>query len=799
MGMTTMHTNTTTQWPQRLRLCLLAVSLVTLASCTTTPTDKAGFVRVAPAAGEQTASQAAARAEEAEQPEVPGRESAKIYKGTGVLVKPPAPEQPSKDRAEVSLNFEAVDVRDIAKTVLADVLGAGYIVDPKVQGTISFRSSRPLPRSALLPTLETVLRMNGIVMVKENDIFKIMPATEVRGSLSPKMGGSAAGYSIQVVPLKYIGSREMAAILEPFAPDPNAVRADELRNLVIIAGTQNEIRHMLDTIEMFDVDWLSGMSVGLFTLQSTDVKTIEAELAKIIGDPSLNPLAGVLRIIPMERLNGFVIITPQPHYLEQAKIWLERLDRAGGGGMGERLYVYHVQNGKAEHLADLLNQAFGGTTTTTRTTTAPSIAPGLAATTLRSSATTPGVAGTSTTRTGTTTTTQSTRRTAAATPQTMAGGTARGTTSARSSTRTATAPGAVSAGTLSVTTDTGVPEAEVRVVADPENNALLIVSTPAGYDKILSALKKLDIAPRQVLIEATLVEVALTDDLDFGSEWLFTRGSRKTGILDMTRETPGLNRLVPGFSYAITSASTGDIKAVLNVFAENGKAELLASPHIMVADNQTASIQVGQSVPVAGPQTITDSAVVSSVQYVETGVLLSVTPRINAGGLVTLEVNQEVSAAVETETSELNSPTISKRTAQTTVAVRSGETLVLGGLIRDDTSNGTAGLPLLSRIPILGGLFGTHTRTSRKVELVLLITPRVAESGEQARLISEEFRMKMRSAEQLLKCGSSPLPGYTTGGGLWCLNAPASVIEAPPAQTAPQTAPDRSKLPPAQM
>src|SRR5450830_883027 len=143
-------------------------------------------------------------------------ESVQIFKGSGVLLKPPGPEKVSAEPANVSLNFEAADIRDIAKTVLAEILQESYIVDPRVQGSITFRTTRPLPRSALLPTLETVLRMNGIVLVKESGIFKILPANAVRGSLSPKMGGAFAGFSVQVVPLKFLGAKEMAKILEPF-------------------------------------------------------------------------------------------------------------------------------------------------------------------------------------------------------------------------------------------------------------------------------------------------------------------------------------------------------------------------------------------------------------------------------------------------------------------------------------------------------------------------------------------------------------------------------------------------------
>lgn len=324
---------------------------------------------------------------------------------------------------------------------------------------------------------------------------------------------------------------------------------------------------------------------------------------------------------------------------------------------------------------------------------------------------------------------------------------------------------------LTITDEGGGSASNVRVVADMQNNALLILANSAGYEKIEAALKKLDTAPRQVLIEVTIAEVTLTGDLKYGVEWLFRNGPRKSGQLDTG--VPGLSMLTPGFSYAITSSTGNTINAVLNMLASNNKLNILSSPHIMVADNQTAKIQVGDSVPTAGPQSVgAAGVVVSSVQYLDTGVILFVTPHINAGGLVNMDVSQEVSLATSTTTSGLNSPTISKRAAKTVVTVQSGESMVLGGLISENTSAGSSGVPFLSSIPILGALFGTQTHSSTKTELVVLITPRVANNVGQAKEVSDELRKKLKEAENLVDCGTSNALGYTTRRGLWCMETP---------------------------
>ncbi len=619
----------------------------------------------------------------------------KMFKGTGVFVNPKPEQQKSDQGNNVSLNFEGADIREVAKTVLADILNESYIVDPKVNGTISLRTVRPLPREALLTTLETLLKMNGATIVKEEGVFKILPAASLKGSISPRQGGKLSGYSVQVIPLQYVGAREMAKILEPFAPEGGILRIDDIRNMLIVGGLQNELTHIMDTVEMFDVDWLSGMSVGLFTLQSADVKSVAVELDKILGDKSVGPLAGIVRMIPIERLNGFIAITTQPKYLDQAKLWIERLDRAGGTAAGERIFVYQVQNGKAENLANLISQAFGGPPVATTQPRSPtgSLAPGLTPATINSSA--------------------------------QAGG--------------AVNPLGGATGTKGV-----------RVIPDKDNNAILVVSDAGTYEIIEQALRKLDAPARQVLIDVTIAEVTLTDDMSMGIEWTFNHGDRRTGRLDTG--TAGIGALVPGFSYVLSNATGTGIQAALNMAATDKRVNVLSSPHIMVADNQQAKIQVGDSVPTAGSQTVTSTgAPIVSTQYLETGIILTVTPRISAGGVVNLEVQQEVSNATKTTSSTLDSPTISKRTAKSQLTVQSGETTILGGLIQENRTLATSGIPLLSRIPVIGALFGTQGYNTTKTELVVLITPRIASNVSQAKTITEEFRKRLGDVEQMMQ------------------------------------------------
>lgn len=646
----------------------------------------------------------------------------KLFYGSGVVVKPSEAQPLITDAGgNLTLNFEGADLREVVRTILGDILKENYIVDPRVGGTITLRTAKPIPKAAAMHTLEEVLRMNGAVMIREGDgVFRIVPsAVAGKGNATPQLVETGkplpGGYSIQIVPLKHIGVADMAKILEPLAGEPSSVRIDPLRNLLILSGTQLQLKHMLETIDMFDVDWISGMSVGLFTLQSVDVKTVTGELEKLFGDKNLGPLAGAIRVVPIERLNALLVVTPQAKYLEQARTWIERLDRPGAGGGGQRLYVYPVQNGKAENLAILLNDAFSGKGTQAKAVSSPELAPGATPAEIKS-----------------------------AEPSQANGKEVRPAASVTS----------VAAGSGD---SVGLPR-DVRVIADKDNNALLILASPADYESIESAIRKLDVAVRQVLVEVTIAEITLKDELKYGLEWYFNNGARINGKLDTG--LGGIAALVPGFSYSWVSKAA-DVGAVLNALATDSRLKIISSPHITVADNQTAKIQVGDRVPtISQTQTVasttTATGIISSIQYTETGVMLSVTPRVNAGGQVTMEINQEVSNATPTTTSGIDSPTIQKRTAESTVTVKSGETIILAGLIKEEKNKSTEGLPLLAQIPLIGGLFGTQSWGDNRTELILLITPRVLIDTQDAAAITEEYRSRIKGLERMLKSVALP-------------------------------------------
>jgi general secretion pathway protein D len=643
--------------------------------------------------------------------------------GTGVFVGTPGQEPRIVGEGNVTLNFENTNLREVVKVILGDLLEQNYTIDPAVQGAVTLQTSEPLSREALIPTLELLLQMNGAALVFQNGLFNVVPReSAVRGMLAPQLGDSGLalprGYSVRVVPLSYIAAAEMQKILEPFTTPGNLVRVDTIRNLLILAGGGPELARLLETVRIFDVDWLAGMSVALFTPDFVDAETLSSELQIVFGDSSDSPLAGLIHFATLERLDALLVITSRPQYLKKVAEWVERLDR-DSGGTGKRLFVYRVQNGKAADLAAVLGEVFQPESGFA-VVAPPELAPGLVAMEI-SSPQQPGEG-------------------EAAAPVVVE----RPTAAAPSLTPTAT-PGREG---IAITEG-----AQIRIIADEINNALVILATLQQYKQMEAALRRLDVPPQQVLIEATIAEITLKGDLKYGMEWFFTNNlGSKEGIGQLDLGAAGIAAIVPGFSYQIIDKANS-VRAVLNALAEDSRLNVISSPSLMVLNNQTATIDVGDEVPITTQQQQSVAAglapIVNNIEYRNTGVLLSVTPRVNPGGLVIMDVEQEVSQVSSESEAGTLTPIISKRSITTSVAVQSGQTVVLGGLIREQKVVVRSGIPGLYNLPIIGPLFGTTANEQVRTELVVLITPRAVQNAAEAAQVTDEFRSKMQSLRPL--------------------------------------------------
>ncbi|MEA2779752.1 MAG: ral secretion pathway protein, partial [Rhodospirillaceae bacterium] len=646
-------------------------------------------------------------------------------------------------------------MREVVATILGSILKVNYTIDPAVKGTVTMQTGRPLPKSALIGTLEQFLAMNGAALDKVNGTFRVVPLDKAAtGIATPQLSPSSSSdgsFGTYIFPLSFASATTLKKVLDPFVPKGRELRLDSTRNVLIFPGTSAEARNLQDLISTFDVDLMKGMSFAIFPVEFTEPETMTSDLTQILGQEN-GPLSGVVQFLPVQRLNAVLVVTSQPKYLDTARAWIKRLDRADD--ITPRTYVYYVQNGRATDLADVLSQVFGAAGGGQTGSEAP-LAPGM------ESASTTGRRG-SAPRQRNQPRGNSGQLAGAASASGMVSGTVAGTGLGESQPLTGAATGGAeglpplrSAAPPPSRSREGATGAEgndnarnMRIVPDDKNNALVILTTPSQYRLVESALRQLDNVPPQVLIEATIAEVSLNDQLKYGLEWFFRDG--QSNFTFSSVPTGAVSAAFPGFSYLLNSLH---VQVVLNALTRITDVKVISSPQLMVVDNAPARLQVGDQVPIAVQSAVSvvnpDAPIVNSIQYRDTGVILEVVPRVNTNGLVALQIVQEVSDVVPTTTSRLDSPTIQQRQIESSVTVQSGQTVALGGLIRDSRSNSIIGIPILSDIPFVGGLFKTRDNSIKRTELLVLLTPRVVTNRRDFADVTDELRRRLHSLPQL--------------------------------------------------
>lgn len=735
-------------------------------------------------------------------PALDGATGPRVYPGTDKLVKPalaPKSDPVLTQGDRVSLNFENVTVSALTSALLGDLLKVSYTIDAGGDAVVSLRTRKPLPRKQVLDVLDTVLLPHDLAIVRDAaGVYHVTKRTATVGSrplTSASRMKDLVGAGTVIVPLDYIGAGEMAKILGPLAPREAIVYVDTVRNLLVLQGSKIQLEGWLEMVDAFDVDYLSGMSLGVFPLEYANVGVVYETLQTMLapdqasagaaamgggagsagaGAPGTprpaapaaaagaaggagGPLAGLVRLFPVERLNALIVVTPRSQMLSQVETWIRRLDQPTDG-LEAGLFVYPVQNGSAVRMAELLNGLFGGSSSGRA-----GVAGGTAPTQFGAGGGAFGVGGN---RSGTSSGSLSGRSGLTGLGGSLGTGGIGGTALGASNTSPlggglgggltgyGGAGGGLSGGGAGPQTTVSDLEGNVRVVADEARNALLIRAPRTEYRRIERALRELDKAPTQVLIEASIVEINLTGALEYGVEWALNNGlgggrrgqaMLNMNSLDSSGNVVGLRPTTPGFSYSVVN-NAGAITATINALAQKSQVKVLSNPSLLVLDNHNATIQVGDQQPISsGGSTVTNGVVISDgFTYKDTGVMLSVTPSVNSGGLITLGIQQNVTDVGEQDTVTKQRKFMTRQ-IQSKVAVRSGETIVLGGMIRENEANGRAGVPLLSDIPLLGALFSTTSNTKNRTELMVLLTPRALENDDQVRAASVEMRQRIRS------------------------------------------------------
>lgn len=658
-----------------------------------------------------------------------------IRRGSKRAIQPPsapALSGPVRGRGGTSLIFQDEPIQSLVAVILGDMLGQNYVIAPGVQGTVNINTPRPVTQAEALRLLESVLGWNNARLIWADGRYNIVPADQAvsSGLVSPSTGpgsGGAKGIGYQARPfeLRYISASEMEKILKPYARPSAIVNVDSGRNVITLAGTPTELENYRRTIQTFDVDWMASMSVGVFPLQSGRASQVVTDLERVFGEQSRTPVAGMFRFMPLEASNSVMVIASQPEYLDDIQQWIDRID---GGSTGGRLYTYELKYVKARELAQRLAEVFGATTAQA-TASAPSLMPGLTPTQIGdvSVANDNGVSTATIGNAG-------------------AAGAGLGNGQLSLNPQVQTGAGAVK---LQVNGD------QVGVAAVDENNALLVRASPAAWKSIREVIQRLDVMPLQVHIEAQVVEVNLTGDLRYGVNWYLENGITDPDIRAAAAQKQGFSLVggsVVGDGSGFALQFLGhNVAALLTALDKVTDLRLLQTPSVVVKNNAEATFNVGSRIPVASvtvnPGT-GNAQTYSQVQYLDTGTILKVRPRVTRDGMVFLDIVQEVSSP-GSAADIYGNVRINTRRLKTEAAVQSGDTVMLAGLISDEATKGTSGIPFLSRLPVIGGLFGVQSDRSARTEVVILLTPRLISNPAEARALTDEYGRRFRGLQPI--------------------------------------------------
>jgi general secretion pathway protein D len=690
------------------------------------------------------------------------RGGAAVFEGTEITEVGDIPASQRPRGGGYDLNFENTPIATVAKVVLGDILNTGYVIDPRVQGTVSLVSVRPVPKSDIVFVLESALRLSGVVLVRDGAGYRLTPLGDAVGAgpVDSAAVSPEPGYGISVVPLQYVSAQTILKLMDSFATKPGSVRADPTRNLLLIQGTGAERRTAVDTAMSFDVDWMRGQSVGIYPVSNSAPEPIIAELEKIMdsGDSGLSQ--SVVKFQPMSRLNAILVVSRKPALLHTAATWIRRLDHADTARTS--VHVYRVKYGEARQIARVLTDMFiGGATVSSLDSADNQVAPG----------------------SGTSATASLERLSLNSSGQSQIGGFAsRGPGGMASPATSASGQPLLGAGNppggglldRSGGAVGGAGQAlmqGVRITADAVNNSLLIYADQGNYKIIEATLQQIDKPALQVAIDATIAEVTLTNDLRYGVQFYLTsknlglkpdRGSllntqstsppSTTTTIDpvtgvaTTMTTALINRVFPGFNFLI--GSEAQPHAILDALHTVTSVKVLSNPSLVVINNQVATLQVGDVVPVStGSATVltTSNTVVNTIDYRNTGIILRVSPRINVNGNVRLDVEQEISNVAPQTLGSLT-PTVSQRRVKSSISVASGQTVLLAGLISEQQDGNRNGIPLLDEIPGLGNAFSNQEKKGTRTELIIFIRPQIIRDGLDAHNVAEELRSKLRGS-----------------------------------------------------
>lgn len=611
---------------------------------------------------------------------------------------------------DVTFNFDDADLYEVIRS-MAEILDINYIVDPDVRGRVTIHTAGSLHRRDLFPLFFQILEANGLTAVQEGSLYHITKLTDApRFPVTTRVGRDyrelppSERVVMQIIPLQFIDGAELIKIIKPFvSPDATIIDHDQ-SNTVILVDKGMSVLKALQLVENFDVDMFADVAHQFFRIDNTDVTEFAQTLDKVMG--AYTDKGDDLKIVPIESLNMLLVVGRKPRLFDRIAQLIDILDTPDDT-VQPKIYFYAVKNGKADDLSGMLNTIFTSQSETERTTG------GDAAKEKKDADKAPSP------------TNPFAKKPAPKKDEKSAG-------------QIGSTGGEMGTGTL---------RGEIKITPDTIRNALIIEAIPSDYQIIQRILERLDVLPRQVLIEATIAEIKLDDSNEFGVEWSYVKGdggSLSTSLLSATMGASGLNYVI---------GETDRWSAVLSALATEDKVNILSRPTVLASNDTAATINISTEVPLASSQYQYNDAsnapvVTTNIEYRNTGIILDVTPHINENGLVSMEISQEVSeVAGNVIVAGQSYPSFFQRNVTTTLTAGHRQTIVIGGLIRENQSSGQAGVPGISKIPIIGSLFGKQSQDKSKSELVILITPRVIVNLNDVDVVTREFRDRVPNAD----------------------------------------------------
>ncbi len=627
----------------------------------------------------------------------PGISRQQIERESGAAVSPAADTRRTAESGQsMALNFESAPIREVIKNI-CELLNMNYIIEQDIKGFVTIRTLNKIPVAGALDLLDQLLILNGITRVKIGNYWRFLPAAaaikeplQVYKDPAPNEFAARDRYAIQILTFNYVGADQLLELVKPFLSKDASATVLPRQNMLLLVERGTKLPEIESLARAIDVDSLDTMQVKLFDLKNAGAFEVAQELTAVyatMGYVKPPPAQGIV-FLPLDRLNSILMVNPFPNLYPGIKEWLDKLDTGSIGSSEVTTHIYHVQHGDAENLANLLRQLY-----------------------------------------------------------------------VEDKKQRTSSPAA---------SETALVEGAVLILHHPDTNSIIIRTAERNYQIIGETLKRLDQMPQQVLIEVLIAEIQLSDNLEFGIEWAMNATSNgaditssnnlgglspagATGVAANLANT-AFNPVGNAQGLSVFSRNSSNVMGLLHSLAAKSKLDIKASPILMTSNNKAASIDITNEVPISTVVTTQTGATAQNIQYRSVGIRLSVTPKINEQNFVSLAVDQEISQIDDGRKAEFKALGITampllRRQAKSSIVVRDRETLILGGMISETKGGGTSGIPWLTDIPLLGWLFGTNSRTNNKTELLILLTPRVVGSEEEARAITDRFKEQIKDLQ----------------------------------------------------